>query len=244
MQDVVLQFKNMQGSNGYPARKLVQSLALSSDSFYRKDMSHNLFKKRMEFVEQGTNSFFQSIDCDNVDVKPLDNGAESLVFDCNDDYVLKIRRGKPYIRRNFSKLLQPVQSEYSQELDINYEILPKVQKKGARIDQIMGLIVKSAMSGFIINDPAQFNFGWVKDKQNQKDEMVIIDRGAVYKGQNYVHDMAYAGYSLIKAVAVPLYINMPFLHEPWRNFKANIKSMTSYNRGSEFEPTNTPSPQP
>lgn len=238
--DAVMKFKGRRGSNGAVANTLLHRLAQidgdSSTNLCCQTLSHNILKQRMAFVAQETDAFFAEKNITEVNPVPFDNGAESLVLDCDNDYVLKIRRGSTYQPVESDYMLQPVQSGYSQELDINYDIFPKIEQDTVKTKQVLDFIINAAKDGYIVRNPNKYNFGFIKDQTGQDNKMIMLDYGALQKGNNgLLGNALFAGYACVKALGMPLYQKMPFIHPLWRGFKSNVKYMLDPPKNSALE---------
>lgn len=232
----VMGFKGRLGSNGFPANSLL--VGLMEHSSGRKPLSHTLFRERMDFVQERAQSYFLNSGIRPMSPYAMDNGWESLVLDCRNDHVLKLRRGRPYQRMGTALVLQPCHEEYNQELDINYSVFPIAEDKRVTIRDIVRTSFKAAYEGFIIHNPASLNFGFVRKRNTADPEIALIDYGAIQEGKGTAYNYACAAYFLAKQALVPLYKHMPFIHPYWRSFRINAQTMLGMskdNTGHHYE---------
>ena len=228
-------FKGHENPHGYQSDTLLMQMALHpGDSLvYDEDqrqltaqypLSVATLKKRIDFVEKGTADFFKENDIAEPDIQPLSNGGESLVFNCNNGYVLKMRAGETYENKRWRNTLKAEKIGYSEELNMTYGIYPIAEPIKATPLQRMGMCAKAVFSGYIVTDPNAYNFGFVHNpKEIDKKTLMVIDEGAVKPIQT-LHDI----YALAKGLAKPLYDAIPVVHEPYRMFKKTIKDMLGW----------------
>jgi hypothetical protein len=215
-------FRHQLGSNGRGADVLLKRFANeapTNDDAEQAPLSHNLLRARLDFVEEGARECFYKHDIEPMTPKLLDNGGESLVFDCSNGYVLKIRKGEsvPYFK-NCPHLLQPLDAEYSQYFDVTFSIFPKIETAELTNAEIYAMQVKTYLSGYRIADPTPCNFG--KVRQGNKNKTVIIDEGAV-KPIMHPIDIYRAARDILK----PVYNALPILHPLWQTCRDTAKEI-------------------
>lgn len=223
MADALFQFKGLKGSNGFDADDhLIRLAETRSGMFLKKSLSHNILKEKAAFVEFGADQFFKSRGLPLMQPVPMDNGFESLVFDCNNDHVLKVRSGEPYAVHYPEVALAPLQTGYSQKLNVTYDIFPKAQKSDAGYRETYHLMLKGLMNGCIIYDSAPCNFGRVPSKEDKnKQSLVVIDSGAL-KNIEGIKDVFYLALAMTK----PIYSRIPALHALVKEFKKVGQSLS------------------
>lgn len=192
----IMDFKDRQGRNGLAANPLL--IGLMTHDAKKKSLSHTLFKERMSYVQNDANNYFYKNTLTRMNPVALDNGGESLVVDCQNAHVLKLRRGRPYSRFKTSLVLQPCHEEYNQELDINYSIFTMAEDTRIGLWDTVKASLKAASQGFIIHDPQKMNFGYTEDG------VVLIDYGAIHQGKGIAYNFAYTAFSLTKKTLSPL----------------------------------------
>lgn len=221
------------------ANRLIANLASPTGAYTAESpkISHNILKARTSFVEDGANQYFEDIAAEPMNPVPLNNGFENLVFDCNNGYVLKMKTGDALHHTKSELVLSPVESDYSQSLDVYYEIAPKAKRKQVKPMAIMGMILKCAAEGVAITDPNPHNFGLREN--GDKDILMVIDGGAAKRIEN-THDVLVIAKSLAVTPLSGIYNSVPFLHPLWRGFKSSVKEMLGISHKAPQSPYDRP----
>lgn len=217
----ILAFETRTGSNGAQTQHLIHDLRRDFDGYpYAGD---RYLKQRTAYVAEQIGNYFGQT---QLHFSPLDNGHESLVLDCHNDHILKMRWGIQHRQSNIPPniLLQPVVQHYHPDMHISFELFPKAKTGLATSSHIRALKQKCLRQGYYFFDAIPQNVGFIKhahqSNPHQKDQAVIIDSGAVY---SLKHPALY--YRLAQRMAAPLYAHMPLLHPLWRIFKQTAKNM-------------------
>jgi len=192
------------------------------DNKIQQPLSHTLLKNRLTFVQQKADDFFAANALPVMQAQAFDNGKESLVFDCNNGYVLKIKTGKPFQEVKLSTALQPVETGYSQEFDISYDIFQKAKLKDVSFAKIFAFSIKTLFAGGLIHDPAKVNFGFIYDEHKKNEKMVLIDYGAARHVKNLFSDSIIAMGYVAKKI---LFYNIPVARGHYYEIKNNVRAM-------------------
>ncbi len=208
-----------------PANKLICKLATSGDT--KTDFSHDLLAERMSFVESGAQAFLSRQSYEPMQLQALNHGYESLVFDCQNNFVLKIKPGMPYKNYKAKGILHAPHTDYSQKLNVSYGLWPKVAAAKPCDNDIKRTKYLLLRQGFYLRDHSPYNFGMIKDSKGHED-MVIIDDGAVLSFFGAEAWWIIAG-DKIKPPLGKLYQTMPILHRPWKIFKDASKEILGLN---------------
>lgn len=186
-------------------------------------LSPTTFKNRINFVEKNVADYFAENKLTQPDFKPLANGGESMVFDCGNGYIMKMRTGATYRNPKWKRSLQASNIGYSEELNVTYGIYQQAERpeKITLWDRTV-MCAKAAVSGYRLSDANPFNFGLVEHtKKAGKKVLKVIDDGAVEPVES-IRDIYY----LMRDTLRPIYQEMPFVHKTWRAFKNGVKSVT------------------
>jgi hypothetical protein len=205
----ILAFNNRTGSNGCPSKHFVEALC-GSGTYSRLQDSADYISTRLK------NHF----NCDHLDFVPMDSGTESLVMDCNNQHILKLRPGIQHRDSVIPPdiLLPPVLQDYNKRLNVSFEVFPKAKIDGITPQHIKDMKTKCWRAGYYFIDDAPQNMGFIS--RDNKEEPIIIDSGAVF---SFAHPALY--YQIAKRIGGPIYRQMPFIHPHWRKLKITLNDM-------------------
>lgn len=214
LSQAVNEFRGRKGISGWPAQRLVDLLQAQGGN-----AGATLFDERMRFCEENANSFFAENAIAPMQPTPLDNGGESLVFDCNNGYVLKLKTNSPYRYFDSPVVLKQEDMGYSQTLHVGYEISKKIETRHISTLENYKVLVQAAFCGLVIPDSSPVNYG-VYENDNHKKKIVVIDSGAV---DNLWQLNAVKQFP--RSFLIPAYLAMPSIHSYWQLFKDTARKI-------------------
>jgi hypothetical protein len=179
---LVLSFEHTHGSNGEPANRLLLRLAGLAERDRYSEAAVRASGRVAEcaaFVERAGTALFEELRRPAMRPEPLDSGAECLVFDCRNGYILKIRPGPASPLKPYPHLLQPASAVHSSALDLTVEFYPKATKYYPGRWYLYGLVVDCWRRGYSLSDVSRENFGLVTPPDGGAARPVIIDYGVV-----------------------------------------------------------------
>jgi hypothetical protein len=219
LSETILAFKSRKGSNDSQADHLLHDLRRDFDG---NPHTHNEFlQTRADYIASCVNDHFGT---PHTIFTPLDNGKESLVIDCNNGHILKLRSGAQF-RQSFVPsdiLLAPSLQACHSKLKISFEVFPKAEMHPFSKTDTQKMVLKCLRRGYFFYDSVPQNMGMIK--KDGQDHPIIIDSGAVF---NLTHPIPYI--RVFKKMASPLYKSMPFIHPLWHTLKNTTKEILYQN---------------
>ncbi len=218
--EALLDFKDRRGSNGISAIEVLNQIANPAYGPITTILNYSVVSDKMKFVEEGAEPFFKAIEKPFTKAEAYDNGGESLVFDCFNDYVLKVSPNQArYVHCDNENILKPVREDYSTQLKIGYGIFPKVEVARPTVLARMKLMGKMLCQGLMITDPSSSNFGYIQKPDKKDKSLVVIDSGAIEPVG--LSSLYYAAKLMVK----PLYQTVVPIEaqQTFRNLKRTVK---------------------
>jgi hypothetical protein len=118
---------------------------------------------RLARIQAYAQDLCMEVSVDYKGMKPLDHGKGAVVVQVNDDYVIRMQRGKLPERPESAHVLQAVGYKFLPEENVTMEVLPKLNTEKVTYEHVMQVFLDAQPDGIYFWDKTTANVGLNKD---------------------------------------------------------------------------------